>query len=512
MSHNRDNLTSDLYKSLFLSKKQHLLFYYLLIFVLFAAAYRYVKFLRIDCLPRNTMLIAFCLKTLVGAYFIFIYTQYYGSGTLSADAGQFMEESHLLFNVFRQDPQVYFKLLLGIENSQEVIHHYLGETSHWDVTQNFINDNRNILRFHSLIQFISFNHVFVHVIIVCALSLLSVKQLFLAFRPYTQVKDSWLFWTLFLIPSILFWTSGILKEPFMFLGLAFILRSLLDKNLGNKKRLPLMLAGIILLLTFKLYILFALIPAVLIFLIHRSLPKYKTSLSILVGVLFAVLVFGLSEQLRNGLSSHLSRKQFDFINVARGGVHAYTDSCFYLFMPEDFSKLEIDSQFVCVREQTKAYRIEYGTVDHPKEVVLEPTDSALINYFQNEQCVGYIETTRINHSFHQLLLNIPEALINSLFRPFWFDPGGIYTIPAIIEINLIWILLILSLIFRRKINVTEQGLVLASVVFIVLLGLLIGWVTPVLGAIVRYRIPILAAVYLLIVIFIKAPKHIRKNE
>ena len=127
-----------------------------------------------------------------------------------------MYESEILHNVFKDSPINYFKFLFGLEN-REMIHHYLSATHHWDAGfGTLINDSQNVIRVHSLIHFFSFGYVTIHIMVVAFFSLLASKFLFRTFRDYIQLPGNLLFWIFVLTPSILFWTSGILKEPFMF--------------------------------------------------------------------------------------------------------------------------------------------------------------------------------------------------------------------------------------------------------------------------------------------------------
>jgi FtsH-binding integral membrane protein len=102
---------------------------------------------------------------------------------------------------------------------------------------------------------------------------------------------------------------------------------------------------------------------------------------------------------------------------------------------------------------------------------------------------GYINIPQINDSFVQLLKNIPTALCNSLFRPYFNDPGGWLKYPASIEVYLVFMFLLLAIIRHRKIETIDWGLILSLLLFVLTLSLTIGLVTPVLGAISRYRIP-----------------------
>ena len=118
-------------------------------------------------------------------------------------------------------------------------------------------------------------------------------------------------------------------------------------------------------------------------------------------------------------------------------------------------------------------------------------------FFACDLSQSYIHVTQIKDSPIQLLKNIPEALVNVLFRPFITDSGSWLIFPAIIETIAIWILLFLGLRYLKYCSKEQKGILIGIVTFVILLSLLIGWVTPVLGAINRYRIPVMLGLVLM---------------
>jgi len=449
---------------------------------------------------------AFIVKILVGSLFLFIYSIHYGSGDLSADAGDFMYESKIVFDVFFKSPVDYLKLLTGIGETDELIQKYLQQTFHWDVGDlTIINDSKNVLRVHSLIQFISFGNPFIHMLVMSFLSLLATIHLYKAIRSYSNLKSYLLFSVIFLVPSTLFWTSGILKEPLMFLGLALFVRGLLDPTLAKRKYyfIP---TGIALMLLFKPYVLACILPAIAFFFIYRYFggDSLIRSLAISTALLsLTILIFPKTEET---FTHYISRKQFDFDNVGKGGIHVLGDTCFYYFKPHQIDQLEFKGNLVSLKSPTDAYVIYFGSIKSPIPVKLEPSGEIWQVYFKSIGCLSYIEPTLIENSSRQLLLNIPEALSNSIFRPYPWDPGSWLKIPIIIEVWLIFIALTICLLFKRKLNSSERNLIGALLIFALTLFLLIGWTTPVIGAIARYRFPAQLALVFIGLILVDSKK------
>lgn len=449
---------------------------------------------------------AFLVKVIAGFIFLYIYTDIYGNGSLSADASVFMTESKILNDVFFVSPFDYFRLLFGLGNQEELMFTYLQDTSHWDAgAQTLINDNRNIVRVHSLFHFFSFNNTANHIIAMCFVSTVAVKQFYLALKDKTLLSNTTIFLLILLFPSTLFWTSGILKEPFMFLGLGLLVRGLCYDSSVKKKWL-FAIIGLFILIGFKPYVLIAIIPAGLFLFLFKYVTKRKiiASLILLMGIL--LIAVSLFSGQRKKTVHLLSRKQFDFKNVGKGGLHALTDSTFYFFRQNQIKNLKIEGDSVLITKEMDALILKHGSMEKPIPIHLKPTGEKWFVYFKNLQSDGFIEVTLINDSFGQLMKNIPEALINSLFRPFISDPGGWLKYPAMIETLLLFLFLIYAIINKRVLSKNKIALIVALVLFVLTLSLLIGWVTPVLGAIVRYRIPVYIALLVIAVMVIQPKK------
>lgn len=465
-------------------------------------AFRYVKYLGVPSISPWSFSIAFTVKVMVGLIFLYIYTDVYGDGALSADASIFMAESKIVNDIFYSSPIDYLKLLFGFGNQNDLLNIYLQETTHWDAgSQTLINDNRNIIRVHSLIHFFSYNNPINHVLIACVISTIALKQLFLGFSERSSLPKSNLFLMLLLLPSLLFWTSGVLKEPFMLLGLSLIIRGLF-KNESFRIRWFYSILGSFILLGFKPYILLALVPGIVFFLIYKFISGQRiiVSIAILFSIVTASLVVFSSS--RDKAVHLLSRKQFDFKNVGKGGVHVDTKSNFYFFENHQLDNLVLIGDSALLIKETDALILKHGSIDKPIPVHLKPNGEKWLVYFSNTKSDGYIDVTLINDSFSQLLKNIPEALVNSLLRPMLFDNGSWLKYPAMIETILIFIFLGFSIKKRKSISKNQWATIIAIALFILTLALLIGWVTPVLGAIVRYRIPCYIGILLMASIMI----------
>lgn len=492
--------------------------------------FRYSKTLRIDGVNIWILPFAFSLKVVAGFIFIYIYSEIYGIGDLSGDAGDFMTESKLLNDVFYQSPFDYLKFLFGFDDIN-LSAQYLSESNHWGAgKQSIINDNRNILRVHSLFHFFSFGLASIHMILICFLSTIGLIQLTKGISRISELKPVFIFILLLLFPSLLFWGSGLLKEPFMILGVGFFFRGLFYDG-AKINRILFLAIGIILLIGFKPYILLCLIPGVAFYAIYKSVPKYKLIAPILIiaGVIF-VLLISFSNK-RDFVIQLLSRKQYDFNNIGTGGVFLNYGVNFYYLQPEQFDQLMIaqtadgemcditpelmaqvnEGKFIMLKDTLNAKIINHGGFGEPRDTIMLPDNVRHTIAYINYRSEGLIAVTFINDSGKQLAINSFEAITNSLFRPFPKDPGGNLKFQSMLEIWGVYLFLLYAFIRKKALSLNEKALIISILLFIISLSLLIGWVTPVIGAIVRYRFPALMGVLIISLIMMKIPKRFSKE-
>ena len=429
------------------------------------------------------------IKIVAGLLLFLLHIQTYGIDELSHDGETFFKEGKYLNNIFFQSPVHYFQLLTGIGENTWLINKYLFMTEYWSAGDlSIVNDSKNVIRVHSLIHFVSFNSVYIHLALMCLLSLAGVRNLLIAFKDHVKIRSELLFWILLLVPSTIFWTSSIMKEPLMFFGLTLFTRAILVKE-GLWKRTIFTLLSFVFLLGFKPYILLCLLIALFCATVYRQFFSTRLIPSLITLITFMAISSAFLDTPRDLLVHYLTRKQFDFVNVGKGGLHALADSCFYYFKPSQYDKLEIIDRKVIIKKPVDSYIIFFGSTKSPVPVHLEPTgDTLLISYF-TEGCRSFIETTPISESYSQLIKNIPEAFVNGFIRPFPTDPGSNLKFLSMLEIWALIGFLIWVSIKHRKLEPEDRTIVFGLVVFALFLLLLIGWTTPVIGAIARYRFP-----------------------
>lgn len=445
------------------------------------------------------MSLAFFIKVFAGILFSYVYIYSVDKSAEPSDAMRFLSESEQLYKVFFKSKSDFFALLTGIGDTGQMIKEYMSNSFIWDAGNfTIINDSRNIIRIHSLIHFISFGVPFVHTLIMCALSLIGIHQLYLAFQPFSKLKPFFLFGGLLLFPSLLFWSSSVLKEPLLILGIGILARGIFLQEKFRSKY-AFIGFGSLLLILFKPYILMSLLPGILFFIAYKYIFRFHLGKTITATLAISLLLILSFPKKIQQITVDLSRKQFEAEIVGKGGIFVVDvgKNRFLFFKPHQYKNLKIKNNFVNIIHPTNAIIIPDVFAKTPYDTTLTKIGKKSSVHKIEKGTNSYIRTTSINNSTIQLIKNIPEALVNAFFRPFPLDKGNFLKYPAMIEVWILTCFLLISTYFRKKIDAQARGIIFTLLIFAFGLLVLIGWTTPITGAIVRFRFPAQIAIFLI---------------
>jgi hypothetical protein len=447
----------------------------------------------------------FFIKLFFGICFYLVYTVYYTDNQTS-DMHKYYNDALKIFELTKENPRSYLSILTGLEinNKDEIITQQL---SFWyqEESASVVNDSRMVIRFNLLMLPLSRGNIYLHLVMIVFLSFIGLHLIYVSLEKYFKNREILLLLSCFGIPSVMFWSSGIMKEGLLVFFFGILIYSLFENKTKLYIRLGLSLVSILGMFFAKFYVALALIPSLLFLLVGYIFEKksfvWQLSITCLVVIIGA---FSFNTFLKNLPLQKLSKKQNDFINLSIGGVYlANTNSPYDTIFTLKPSSLHSFDQII----EGKTAQLKSGTVYHHWKnpgyadtlisknnkntytilKVLEPTGSA-------------ITLKRLMPSYGSIIRLFPEAFINVCFRPFLFDVGNLFSLMACIE-NLLFILLFITLIFRfKKPEISNQTIIIFSILFVFTLYTLVGLTTPVLGAAVRYKVPALP--FLLISIFL----------
>lgn len=460
-------------------------------------------------------MIGWSLKLLASVIFMIVFSYIYSAdGVPYGDVGNFFYDSYYIAEYGKTDFTGYLKLLFGLDaDNLNILHTHLAETNIWSAGDNgdFLNDNRLILRINSVIHFFSFGNIWVHVLIFSGFSFIGTCLIYRAFESLTHYKTA-LFYSLLLVPSFAFWGAGITKETLFVLAIGIFFYSVL--KLSHKLRwsyLIVFLAAVLMLLFNKTHAGIIILPLALVIPIankigfSRKLWIGATSLLVVTIVCFSYTPAQIN------VVDRMSYKQQDLINLGKGGVFFITDSsfCSFDYALLDHFEYDNESRLIEVKKETEGTYKLFGESDFIP-FTMAPAPTLYDVYLVIPPSDSYVDVPPIDHSGLQLVKNLPLAIVNVLVRPFPTDNGSDFKYLVFLE-NIGFLSFFAFVIYRRRpLNQSEKIYFYYLLTTAILLVLVIGWTTPILGAVARYKM--VPQLFLLLSAFILlGPKRIKEQ-
>lgn len=147
------------------------------------------------------------------------------------DTGRFIRDGNVIFSAIQENPLYYLQLVFGRNDylpEPEHLCHYIDQMGFW-----YDQSNYSMARINALIRLISFGYQPVHFIAFSFLSLAGCYHFFRFFERETIVHEYILVVVIFLIPGILFWTSGAHKEAIVIFLVGVIFNKISEIIQGN---------------------------------------------------------------------------------------------------------------------------------------------------------------------------------------------------------------------------------------------------------------------------------------
>ena len=313
--------------------------------------------------------------------------------------------------------------------------------NNWDTSykNSLMNESRLLIKLNAILNIIGFKNYFFNSITFILMGFvgefLIFKSLLLKFNfKYPKI----LFWSMVLFPSIFLWSSGILKEPLIILSFGLILNSLSRKSKTKWLSISTFTIALLIIFKVKFYVFICFFPALISYLISEKtkLKPPRLIFAFCIIIALALLIMGNMKSSYNPLKI-LSEKQNDFITLSE----------------------------------------------------LFDTGSAF-------------KMTPIEPNIISLIKAIPMGAVNGFLRPFPKNINKLLQLLPLIE-NILLYLLFLYLSFKIaflkiEVNKDVKNILWNSLFFISMLFVLTGISTPVIGALVRYKVP--GLIFIIIVI------------
>jgi len=407
-----------------------------------------MQFFHVDGISKRTFSLLFILKLFFGFSLWAIYTFYY-TDRATADIYKYFDDSAVIYNTLKTNPIDYFKLLFGIGNNTPAFDRYYSEMNFWarKVDSNIYNDSHTIIRFNALVRLFSFGYYNVHTVVICFLSLIGLTAIYKTFVTHLQDKKRELLFAVFLLPSVLFWGSGVLKEGLIFFALGLLIYY--SSKLVSLKAIVICILMALLLAFSKFYVWLAIFPSIVL-LVWINKTNAKNIFLKFGTIIVFIGAIGLNidsfTNIQNPLVT-LSQKQYEFNLLANGHL----------------------------------------------------TDA---NHNPIPVANSIIQTNKLEPTLYSFLVNSPQAFVNTFLRPFIWELKSPLMLLSGLETLLIILTLILSLCFIKTLKIIKWEYVLFCISFVLIQFLIIGETTPIIGAIARYKttaLPFLAIALLFII-------------
>lgn len=390
----------------------------------------------------------FNIKFITGILIWGIYTFYY-KDLQNNDIHKFYNDALVLRQAANESPKDFLKIVSGVGAGNDSLQKYYTQMKNWE--RNFdeapFNENRTVIRLNALLLFLSNNTYFVHILFMCFFSLVGWVLLTNSILNFTSASNSVLTIPIMLLPSVLFWTSGVMKEPVLVLGLGIFFWGLLQLNSPLIKRICAIAIGTLIMLMIKFFVLVCLIPALIAYLLFQNIEDTKKVVLKYAAINLVLLVLAFS-------------------------VH-------FIIPRINLQQMLINKQMHSVKEAI--YFNAGSRIDIP-----EATNTA-----------GIVTT-------------IPVGVWNTLLRPYLWEGKNIMMLASALENALIIIFIATCIWFSYAKQFKNWNLLLLLLNFALAYFALVGMCTPVLGNLVRYKAPLLP-VFLLAFVLIFNPQYIPKE-
>jgi hypothetical protein len=286
--------------------------------ILFAWFVTKVKFFKDAGLSNYQLVILFLLKVMAGIFYGWIGV-YYGEMAQMLDTWAYHVESLREYNLLKTHPLEFFTNLFHTSYKGGFAHFLTTHNSWWnDVKANFL------IKVMAIFDLFSFGHYYINAIFYAFISLYGPVTLYRVMKdPFPQMKLAVLLAS-FLIPSFLYWTSGLHKEGLIFLGLSIMIYHF---YFGFKEhrfpfyRVALILLGFFMVLILRNFLVITLLPPLISWILSRKLPIRPIWVYLTVSALFIVFFFT-AKYISPGLDFPLATaiKQQEFLQLGGGSA------------------------------------------------------------------------------------------------------------------------------------------------------------------------------------------------
>lgn len=461
-----------------------------------------ISFFKDEQLTLKLIFVVLLIKGLACGAYYWVYFCYYPPG-INGDSVSTLHDAKIMYDALPNHPMDFIKMIFGWHSELDtdpLYQPYFDKIEKWgraDVTSDFfLNDNRTPIRLNAVIMLFSFGNYAVHALVMLMLSFIGQFAFYKTFKSYFPKKEILLSIIIFLTPSVLFWTSGVLKEPIAMCLMGLMMYAYFKVFIHQNyklKHIVLLVSSLFLFLIIKPYILVLLLVPLILFTlvkryeIKRVLSFYISSIILVYGLGFFVLKFGFQKDVLNTIVV----RQNDFVSLSKGGIFFIRGDKYVRLECKDSANYRLvdTAQKLCQLNRHSAFM--YWNTHNLRDTIIETNNKDTSYFYLKTICApsgSAIYIDRLQYSWSSFAKLIPESFYNVLCKPLFFDSRSVLELMASFE-NLCFILFfVICFIFIDK-RLIDKNLLVFCIVIILSSFVLIGLTTTVTGAIVRYKVP-----------------------
>ncbi len=390
--------------------------------------YRFRK-LHLDTVSVFIPIAYFILKCLCGIGVWILYRDYFKNGDMLG----YVKETEIMIQLFKQSPVEFLKAIFGIDHLG-----LLKNIEHWNAaTYNpFFNDNRSFLIFNLLIRLLSFGNVYAQIVWINFASYIGLLCLYKCFnedlfsdetKQTNRNEIKFLRFIPFVLPSVLIFGSALLKESLLLFAFGlFVRRTQLAFSFSSNKNYLYFIISLIILLLIKPYLLLILLPGILALFFHKKMSAVNVKLI--------------------------------FISIYCGGLLEL------LLLGKFFPQFDLPSYLFGQR-----LNLMRNAIMSASHSLINPVSFA-------PEALSFLR-------------HVPQAIIFAFTRPFPTEIELWWMIPISLDSIMVTILIVYLIFNRKKFQILFSPFSLLLFFSSMVLLMMIGFTIPVIGNIVRFKMP-----------------------
>lgn len=252
--------------------------------ILFSWLVTKTKFFTASGLTTSQLVILFLLKVMAGILYGWIGV-YYGDMAQMTDTWAYHYESLIETKLLKSDPGAFFGSLFHNTYQDGYTKFLAVENSWWNDLKATI-----FIKGVAILNLASFGNYYVNVIFYSFLTLFGPIALYRIMKDQFPHRKLPILLAIFLVPSVLYWTSGVHKDGVLFTGIAFVIYHMyfgLKEERFSLWRIPAILLFLLVVMALRNFLIIPLLPALFAWVLAHKLNKRP---SVVFAAVYAVFV------------------------------------------------------------------------------------------------------------------------------------------------------------------------------------------------------------------------------